>query len=61
MLVLSRYARESIMIGDDIEIKVLRIDTKGGVAIIQVGFDAPLQVKILRKEIWDKVQEAKSK
>ena len=61
MLVLSRSHRESVMIGDDIEVKVLRIDTVRGVAVLQIGFDAPREVTILRKEIWDKVQEEKNK
>ncbi len=54
MLTLTRRHRESIMIGDDIEIKILKIDTRNGIAELQIGCAAPQEVKILRKELWDK-------
>jgi len=50
MLVLTRKTNESIMIGDDIEIKILSIQ-KGAV---RIGFEAPEEVIILRKELEDK-------
>ncbi|MCA0971571.1 carbon storage regulator CsrA [Halobacillus litoralis] len=47
MLVLNRKINESIMIGEDIEIKVISID--GGQ--VKLGINAPSQLEIHRKEI----------
>lgn len=48
MLVLSRKVGESILIGKDIEVKVLSIDADGRV---KIGIDAPREVKVIRKEL----------
>lgn len=53
MLILTRRIGESIMIGDNIEIIVSNI--KGRQA--QVSITAPDEVKIYRKEIYNKVQK----
>jgi carbon storage regulator len=55
MLVLSRYKDESIMIGNDIEVMVLRVD--GGK--VRLGIKAPRDVAVHRKEIYLKIQEEK--
>ncbi len=47
MLVLSRKIDESIIINDDIEIKILSID-KG---VVKLGIQAPKSISILRKEL----------
>jgi carbon storage regulator len=48
VLVLTRKAKEGIMIGDDIEIKVLANDgTK-----VRIGVSAPSNVPVHRTEIW---------
>ena len=47
MLVLTRKLGESIQIGDDIIVTVLRI--KGN--SIRLGIDAPTQVRIIRREM----------
>lgn len=47
MLVLTRKENETIRIGDDIEITLIRV--KGG--NIRIGIDAPKDVKILRGEL----------
>ena len=52
MLVLTRKAGETIVIGDNIEITV--IEVQGGK--IKVGIDAPRSIKILRKEILEEVK-----
>lgn len=53
MLVLSRKAGEGFLIGDDITIKI--IESKSG--SIRIGIDAPMDKKILRQEIYDKIKE----
>lgn len=53
MLVLSRKVGESIIIGDNIEVKVLKID--GG--IVKIGIVAPPNVKVYRQEIYKTVAE----
>lgn len=53
MLVLSRKKGESIVIGDDIELKV--IDLEGDT--IKLGIEAPKHISIHRKEIYLAIQE----
>lgn len=48
MLVLTRRAGESIMIDDDIELKVLKI--RG--SQVHLGIDAPKRSAVHRKEVW---------
>ncbi|MFS0783687.1 carbon storage regulator CsrA [Bacillus sp. 1P06AnD] len=52
MLVLTRKAGESIIIGDDIEIIVL--ESKGDQ--IKIGIKAPKEVEIHRKEVFESIQ-----
>ena len=47
MLVLSRKESQSIMIGDQIEVKIVAI--QGG--RVQLGFSAPQDVRIRRAEV----------
>ena len=47
MLVLARKLDESIVLGDDITIKVISID-KG---VVKLGIDAPKNVSIIRSEL----------
>ena len=54
MLVLTRKAGESIVIGDNIEITV--IATKGDQ--IKIGIKAPKEVDIHRKELFEAIQQA---
>lgn len=52
MLVLSRKKDESIMINNDIEIKILSIDGEQ----IKIGIVAPKNVKVHRSEIFEAIQ-----
>jgi carbon storage regulator len=54
MLILSRKADESILLGEDIRIKVISTD-KG---IVKLGIDAPSHVSILREELKIAVEHA---
>jgi len=58
MLVLTRRLNESIIIGDNIEIKVLMVRGSGDQAVIRLGISAPKQVTVLRKEVYDEVVAA---
>jgi carbon storage regulator len=48
MLVLSRHKEESIMIGDDIEVKIVGIRGRS----VKLGIEAPRQVSIHRREVY---------
>ena len=53
MLILNRKINESIILEDNIEIKILEIqDGK-----VKIGIEAPKEVTILRKEVYDEIIE----
>ncbi|GIF06089.1 carbon storage regulator CsrA [Actinoplanes siamensis] len=54
MLVLTRRAGESVMIGDDVVITVL--EARGDV--IRLGIQAPRDVQVHREEVYRELQEA---
>ncbi|MCC5910843.1 MAG: carbon storage regulator CsrA [Clostridiaceae bacterium] len=53
MLVLARKKDESIMLGKDIEIKILGIEEDK----VKIGISAPKDVEIFRKEIYLAIEE----
>ncbi|MCR6513589.1 MAG: carbon storage regulator CsrA [Clostridium sp.] len=53
MLVVSRKKGESILIGDDIEILVSKLDDGS----VKLAIDAPKSVSILRKELYKEVKD----
>lgn len=53
MLVLSRKENESIVINDDIEIKVISLRPDQ----VKLGIVAPREVKIYRRELYDDIQQ----
>ena len=55
MLILTRRAGESVIIGDDVKITVLAI--KGNQ--IRLGIDAPKDVSVHREEIYERIQNEK--
>ena len=52
MLVISRKKGESLLIGDDIEITVEKID----ISSVKISIKAPKEKVILRKEVYEKVK-----
>jgi carbon storage regulator len=52
MLILTRKVGESIIIGDNIRIKV--VEFKG--SQVRIGIDAPSDVRVCRAEVSDKPQ-----
>lgn len=54
MLVLGRKVDESIVIGDNIMIKVVSVEN----GVVKLGIDAPKDVSILREELVQEVAAA---
>jgi carbon storage regulator len=52
MLVLSRKPNESIMIGDNVEVKI--VEVKGD--YVKLGITAPKSIPVHRKEIYEAIQ-----
>lgn len=52
MLVLSRRIEETLIIGDDIKIKVLGISGNQ----IRIGIDAPKEISVHREEIYQRIK-----
>ena len=57
MLILTRKIHEVLCIGDNVTVKVLGI--KGNQ--VQLGINAPRDVSVDRKEIYDRKQEERNK
>ena len=53
MLIITRKKGESLMIGDDIEITISKIDDGS----VKIGINAPKNISILRKELYEQVSE----
>jgi carbon storage regulator len=56
MLVLTRRTKQSIMIGDDIELSVLSVSGEK----VRIGIEAPDEVPIFRKEIYARIAGERS-
>ena len=52
MLIITRKKGESLMIGDDIEITISKIEDGS----VKIGINAPKQITILRKELYEEVK-----
>jgi len=56
MLVLTRKTNQSFMIGDDIEIVI--VECRDG--SVKLGIEAPKNIKVFRKEIFDEIKSENS-
>lgn len=56
MLVLRRKRDQSVMVGDHIEVKLLSIQGE----YVQLGFLAPEDVKVHRREVYEEIQLEKT-
>lgn len=54
MLVLTRKIGESLVVGDDVVIRVLDIKAD----VVRIGVDAPRHVKVHRQEVYEAVMAA---
>jgi len=52
MLVLTRRGGEGIMIGDEIEVKVLAVSGEK----VRIGIDAPREVGVYRTEVFERIE-----
>jgi carbon storage regulator len=52
MLVLTRKENESIMVGDQIEIVITKVDSDR----VKVGINAPSYVSVHRKEVYEDIK-----
>jgi carbon storage regulator len=53
MLILSRKAEESIMIGETIKIKILGVQD----GQVKIGIDAPKEIKVYRSELYEQIHK----
>lgn len=57
MLIITRKKGQSLMIGDDIEITVSKIEDGS----VKLGINAPKNVNILRKELIEEIKKENQK
>jgi len=55
VLVLTRKANQSIMIGDEIEVSVLAVMGEK----VRIGIQAPRSIPVFRKEVYEEIQEGR--
>lgn len=53
MLVISRKKGEAVLIGEDIQVKIVGVDGNN----IKLAISAPSNIGILRKEIYEKIKD----
>lgn len=54
MLGFTRRRHEAIMIGDGVEVRVLRVGKDG----VRLGIVAPPEVRVHRREVYDQIRDA---
>jgi carbon storage regulator len=55
MLILGRNVGESIMIGDDVQVTVTRLDNGN----VNLGVTAPKDISVHREEVYDRINREK--
>ena len=54
MLVLARKQNQQIVIGDDIYVKVIRLEGD----VVKLGIQAPVSIPVHRQEVYDEIQKS---
>ncbi len=54
MLILTRRAGETLIIGDDVRVKVLEVKGQQ----VRIGVTAPREVSVHREEIYERIRQA---
>jgi len=54
MLVLARKQNQQIVIGDDIYVKVVRLEGD----VVKLGIQAPISIPVHRQEVYDEIQQS---
>ena len=52
MLILSRRINESIMLGENIEIKIVDVSNR----VVKLGIEAPKDIAVHRKEVFEAIK-----
>jgi carbon storage regulator len=52
MLILTRHVGEMVMIGDEVQVKILAV--RGGQ--VRIGISAPKSVAVHRREVYDRIK-----
>jgi len=55
MLVLKRRVSEALIIGGNVRVKILAIDTTFAKPVVKVGIEAPRSVSVNREEIHQRI------
>lgn len=53
MLVLTRKPGETLMLGEDIQVKIVSVDGEQ----VKIGIEAPRAMKIYRREVYEAIQK----
>ena len=52
MLILSRRVNESIMVGENIEVKIVDVSNRA----VKLGIEAPKEISVHRKEVFEMIK-----
>ncbi|MDR0453524.1 MAG: carbon storage regulator CsrA [Deferribacteraceae bacterium] len=52
MLILSRKINESIMVGENIEVKIIDVTSRA----VKLGIEAPKEISVHRKEVFEMIK-----